>query len=67
MSQTRRKLLENFDDEVREKLKIRDEDSKALLDRFEHLLMRVTRHELNGCAEFSICLILSTELSAGLD
>ncbi|AWM10757.1 SNF2-related protein [Bradyrhizobium symbiodeficiens] len=52
MSQTRQKLLENFDDEVREKLKIRDEDAKAYLDRFEQLLMRVTRHELNGCAEF---------------
>lgn len=52
MSQTRQKLLENFDDEVREKLKIRDEDAKAYLDRFEQSLMRVTRHELNGCAEF---------------
>src|SRR6185312_8730362 len=52
MSQTRQKLLENFDDEVREKLKIRDEDAKVYLDRFEQLLMRVTRHELNDCAEF---------------
>jgi hypothetical protein len=52
MSQTRQKLLENFDDEVREKLKIRDEDAKVYLDRFEQLLMRLTRHELNGSAEF---------------
>ncbi len=52
MSQTRRKLLENFDDEVREKLKIRDEKSKAFLDRYEQLLMQLTRHELNGHAEF---------------
>lgn len=52
MSQTRQKLLENFDDEVREKLKIRDEDAKVYLDRFEQLLMRVTRHELNNFAEF---------------
>jgi adenine-specific DNA-methyltransferase len=52
MSQTRQKLLENFDDEVREKLKIRDEDARVYLDRFEQLLMRVTRHELNDCAEF---------------
>ena len=43
MSQTRQKLLENFDDEVREKLKIRDEDTKVYLDRFEHLLMRLPR------------------------
>lgn len=52
MSQTRQKLLENFDDEVREKLKIRDEDAKVYLDRFEQLLMRLTRHELNDNAEF---------------
>jgi adenine-specific DNA-methyltransferase len=52
MSQTRQKLLENFDDEVREKLKIRDEDAKVYLDRFEQLLMRLTRHELNDSAEF---------------
>jgi len=31
MNNTRQKLLENFDDEVREKLKIRDEASKAYL------------------------------------
>lgn len=52
MSQTRRKLLENFDDEVREKLKVRDEDSRAALGRFEQLLMRLTRHELESHAEF---------------
>lgn len=52
MSQTRQKLLENFDDEVREKLKIRDEDAKVYLDRFEQLLMRLTQHELNDSAEF---------------
>ncbi len=52
MTQTRRKLLENFDDEVREKLRIRDEKSKAFLDRYERLLMQLTRHELNGHAKF---------------
>ena len=52
MSQTRQKLLENFDDEVREKLKIRDDDAKAYLDRFEYLLMRLTQHELLSEAEF---------------
>ena len=52
MTQTRRKLLENFDDEVREKLKIRDQDSRAALGRFEQLLMRLTRHELGSFAEF---------------
>lgn len=52
MSQTHKKLLENFDDEVRDKLKIRDDDAKVYLDRFEKTLMRVTRHELDGHATF---------------
>lgn len=52
MSRTRQQLLENFDDEVREKLKVRDQISKAYLNRYERLLMQLTRHELNGCAEF---------------
>jgi SNF2-related domain/Helicase conserved C-terminal domain len=52
MARTRQQLLENFDDEVREKLKLRDEDSKAYLSRYERLLMQLTRHELNGHAEF---------------
>lgn len=52
MMNTRRKLLENFDDEVREKLRVQDEASKAFLNRFEQLLMRLTRYELNGHAAF---------------
>jgi ERCC4-related helicase len=52
MIATRQKLLENFDDEVREKLKGRQEDAKAHLDRFEELLMRITRHELGDRASF---------------
>jgi adenine-specific DNA-methyltransferase len=52
MSQTRQKLLDNFDDEVREKLKIRDDDAKLYLDRFEQLLMRLTQHELKDSADF---------------
>jgi adenine-specific DNA-methyltransferase len=52
MTSTRRKLLENFDDEVREKLRIRDESSRAYLNRFEHLLMQVSEFELKSNAEF---------------
>ena len=52
MTRTRRQLLENFDDEVREKLRVRDEDSKAYLGRFERLLIDITRHELVGHTEF---------------
>lgn len=50
MQNTRVKLLENFDDEVREKLKTTDREAKASLTRFEADLMRVTRHELAGSA-----------------
>ena len=52
MSRTRQQLMENFDDEVREKLKLRDEASKDYLNRYERLLMQLTRHELNDHAEF---------------
>ena len=52
MTRTRQKLLENFDDEVREKLRVRDEASKAYLNRYERLLVQLTRFELDGQAEF---------------
>ena len=52
MKLARRKLLENFDDEVREKLKLRDEDAKVLLNHFERQLMRLAKHELDGAATF---------------
>ncbi len=52
MTLTRRKLLENFDDEVREKLKVRADASVASLNRIERHLMRLTAHELNGHADF---------------
>ena len=52
MTLTRRRLLESFDDEVREKLRDRDADSKASLGRYERMLMQLTRHELDGRSEF---------------
>jgi adenine-specific DNA-methyltransferase len=52
MTQTSRKLLENFDDEVREKLRVRADASTASLNRIERSLMRLTAHELKGYAEF---------------
>jgi len=51
MTRTRQKLLDNFDDEAREKLRVRDMDSKAYLNRFERILMQLTRHELADGAE----------------
>jgi len=53
MTITRRKLLENFDDEVRDKLKVSDEASKACLGRYERMLMKLTRHELAPYAKFN--------------
>lgn len=52
MLRTRQQLLEHFDDEVREKLKMRDEASRAFLNRYESMLMSLTRHELGEDAEF---------------
>jgi adenine-specific DNA-methyltransferase len=52
MTDTRKKLLENFDDEVREKLRMRQKDAEASLNRFERMLMRLTEHELADVADF---------------
>lgn len=52
MEETNQKLLANFDDEVREKLRQRQEASSAALNRYEERLMQVTRHELHGIATF---------------
>lgn len=52
MTDARQKLLENFDDEVREKLKIRNADTNLHLSQFEHQLMRLAKHELDGAANF---------------
>lgn len=53
LEKARQQLLENFDDEVREKLRVRQEASKASLGRYERLLMDLTRHELRDDAEFT--------------
>lgn len=52
MVKTRQLLLENFDEEVQEKLRVRAEDSKAARSRYERMLMELTRAELGDCAEF---------------
>ena len=52
MVKTRRLLLENFDEEVQDKLRVRAEDSRAALNRYERMLMDLTRAELNEHAEF---------------
>ncbi len=52
MRETRQKLLENFDTEVAEKLSVYEKDSLAFLNKYESLLWNLTRHELDGLAEF---------------
>lgn len=52
MVKTRQLLLENFDEEVQEKLRVRAEDSVAARSRYEKMLIDISRAELNDCAEF---------------
>ena len=52
MVKTRQILLENFDEEVQEKLRVRAEDSRSARSRFERMLMDLSRAELGDCASF---------------
>lgn len=52
MTRTRQQLLENFDQEVLEKLRVHQESSQTYLDRYEQMLMDLTRYELEDHAEF---------------
>lgn len=52
MESTRRVLLENFDEDVRARLRASQEQAIASLSQRERLLFDLTRYELNGKAEF---------------
>lgn len=52
MKQTRQKLLENFDAEVLEKLRVHEQDGVQNRNRYERMLMDVTHYALQGHAEF---------------
>lgn len=52
MLKTRQLLLENFDEAVQDKLKVRQTESKSARSRYERLLMDLTQAELQGHAEF---------------
>jgi len=52
MLKTRQLLLENFDEAVQDKLKLRQTESTSARNRFERLLMDLTQAELQGRAEF---------------
>lgn len=52
MVKTRQILLENFDEEVQDKLRVRAEASSAARSRYERMLLDLTRSELAGHATF---------------
>ena len=53
ITNTRTQLLENFDEEVHEKLRVSKSKSEGFQSRYERMLMRLSRHELNGHAAFA--------------
>lgn len=50
---TRQKLLENFDEEVHEKLRINLQESKEYLSKYENWLWEITKHYLEPYADFT--------------
>ena len=52
MASTRQQLLENFDEEVREKLRISEEKTQDYLNAYERKLWTLTRYFLRNHAEF---------------
>lgn len=52
MLKTRQLLLENFDEAVQDKLKLRQTESTQARSRYERLLMDLTEAELQGHAQF---------------
>ena len=53
MSRTRQRLLENFDEEVHEKLRINLKESREYLSKYENWLWQVTKYYLDPYADFS--------------
>ncbi|WP_169546461.1 SNF2-related protein [Sneathiella aquimaris] len=52
MEDTRKKLLENFDADVHDRLRMNMTQSKEYLGRYEHMLWALTKHELGRQAAF---------------
>jgi len=53
LKKTRQQLLENFDEEVHEKLKINLEESRQYLSKYENWLWEITKFSLGNNAEYS--------------
>ena len=52
MTRTRQQLLENFDEEVQEKLRVSLDNSRAYLKQYERQLMQLTEFELAPTRNF---------------
>lgn len=52
MAEAKKALLENFDEEVAERLRVHKEDAQRNLTDHQRWLLNLTRHELKGAAEF---------------
>lgn len=52
MADTRTALIENFDQEVHQRLRLSYDQSKLFLDKMERTLWNLTKHELRDIAEF---------------
>lgn len=53
MKLTRKKLLENFDEEVHEKLRVNLKESNEYLNKYENWLWELAKYMLESCADFS--------------
>ncbi len=53
MKLTRKKLLENFDEEVHEKLRVNLKESNEYLNKYENWLWELAKYALESCADFS--------------
>lgn len=53
MQDTCKKLLENFDAEVHDRLKVNLDEAREYVSRYERMLWQVTKHELTGAAIFN--------------
>ena len=67
MLKTRQLLLENFDEAVQDKLKIRLTTSTSARSRFERLLMDLTQAELKGLAQFDDTGFTLAQTPAGVN
>lgn len=65
MADTRQKLLENFDAEVHDRLRINLAESRDYLNRYDAMLWQLTRNELDSSARFDDKNLTFTLLETG--